>query len=80
MAARYARQFLSEFGIGEPVYLRASEERDPGFVTAISFRGTGASYEITWGNAERTWHFDFELTREYVPNWGSVPTNEEPTS
>lgn len=63
--------YLAEFRIGERVFLALADERKPGLVTGIHFRPGAVTYSVSWGDASETGHYDFELTREFVPDYGA---------
>lgn len=41
-----------------------------GIVTGVSFRDTGVIYCVGWGTGTESWHYEMELTAEYVPDFG----------
>jgi hypothetical protein len=67
--------FNSKFAFEELLYLRTAKERRPGMVIKIFFmpdqRPGQALYEISWGNATNSIHFECELTREFVPDFNA---------
>lgn len=64
-------EVTAEFGIGDVVYLKLARERLPGFVTAIQIDMAAVRYRASWGDYSDTWHFGFELSRDYVPDYAS---------
>lgn len=60
--------FTSRYGIGEVVYLRLRDEPKRGMVTRVQFNGV-ALYEIAWADASSSWHYEVELSNEYVPDF-----------
>lgn len=60
----------TKYTIGDVVYLRVNDERKPGMITIISIRPHGyVLYCVVWRGGSETWHSDFELSTEYVPDW-----------
>lgn len=53
------------------VYLRVCDEKERGMVTGIVTRENGVTYLVSWPNREETSHFAFELSSEYIPQFGS---------
>jgi hypothetical protein len=51
------------------VFLRLRGERQPGMVTQVAIRPTGVLYGVTWGNGTESYHYDIELSLEYVPDY-----------
>lgn len=62
--------FEGAFAIGAMVFLRLRPERKPGLVTAVTFRPSGALYGVSWDDGRETGHYDFELSREFEPDYG----------
>lgn len=61
--------FTSRYGIGEVVYLRLRDEQKRGMVTRVLFRPDGVMYETSWADAASSWHYEIELSSEYVPDF-----------
>lgn len=60
------------YTFGDVVYLKIADEPRPGVVTGIiTFNPGNVVYSVTWPGAV-SGHYDFELTGEYVPNYGPV--------
>lgn len=55
---------------GTVVYLRTREDRVKGFVTGYSVAPGGNTVWVSWPDTTETKHYDFELTTEYVPDFG----------
>lgn len=51
------------------VYLRVRSEKLTGMITGIALKPTGLTYAVTWGTGTETWHYEMELTSEYVPDF-----------
>lgn len=58
------RADVATFSVGQTVYHKVDE--DPGIVTAVCFRDSGVSYEVTWMGRVRDWHGGIELSAERV--------------
>jgi hypothetical protein len=63
------RVFYAKHWIGDVVFLRLRGERQPGMVTQVAIRLTGVLYGVTWGNGTESYHYDIELSLEYVPDY-----------
>ena len=50
------------------VYLRCRDERLKGMIKQILIDG-GISYLVAWGTGSSSWHDEFELTTQYVPDF-----------
>ncbi len=58
------------YNLGDIVFLRTRDERSPGMVTRFSVTRNGVTYGICWGKTgTETWHFDYELTSEFLPSF-----------
>ena len=57
------------YDFGDLVYLKVREERFAGMVTGIMLRPGSVAYCVTWANGSETFHFAFELTAEYEPDF-----------
>lgn len=59
-----------DFTFGDIVFMRMKSERVAGMVTRFSVTKRGITYGVTWSdNRAESWHFDYELTTEYVPDY-----------
>ena len=58
------------YWIGDIVYLRTRTDKIAGMVTTVSVRPNGLLYCVGWGTGTETWHYEMELTAEYVPDFG----------
>jgi hypothetical protein len=54
------------------VFLRLATERVAGMITAVTLRPGSAVYDVSWPDTSTTCHYDFELTTEYVPDFGTT--------
>lgn len=64
--------FDVSYTFGDIVFLKTCNERRAGMVTRISLTRNGATYGVSWGhNGTDSWHFDYELTSEYLPSFES---------
>ena len=59
----------TEYSIGDLVYLKLREDKEKAYITGISVRPAGVAYYLSWGDATESFHYDFEITKEYVPNY-----------
>lgn len=65
------RTVRAVYWFGDVVFLRVAEERSKGMIVGANFRpGGGLTYLVQWDGAE-TYHYEIELTREYLPDFGS---------
>lgn len=63
----------TKFEFGDIVFLRVRVERFPGMITGIIVRPVGGFlYQVAWGDKTETNHFEVELTREFVPDYGTT--------
>lgn len=58
---------LTEYDIGDIVYLRTDEDQLPRMVVAVRRTLDGTSYDLACGT-RMTAHFSIELSRERLPN------------
>jgi hypothetical protein len=66
-----------DFKLGDIVYHRMNDDKNKGMITAINFRMTGVLYEVTWGSNNSSWHYQMELTDEYLPDYCNIETAKE---
>lgn len=67
------------YWIGDVVFLRVNEERKPGMVTKVSIcGGGGVLYAVTWRGGAETYHYECELSSEYVPDYGVAELQQIP--
>jgi hypothetical protein len=60
--------FESAFGLSDVVFLRCRDEPMRGMITAVTFKSSGLPlYAVTWGSGSETWHYECEISAEYVP-------------
>ena len=59
------------FAIGQTVYLLMAKENRPGMVTSYMVTPKEVLYNVSWGNATDTRHYDIELTTEYTPDYSA---------
>lgn len=57
------------YWVGDIVYMRVNQEQKPGMVTGISIRPNGFCYMVTWRGGGETYHYECELTAEFVPTF-----------
>lgn len=58
------------YSFGDVVFLRLRSDRVSGMVTRLNVTNNGVTYGVTWGvDARESWHFDYELTGEYLPSY-----------
>jgi hypothetical protein len=78
MAATPTLHFAFDFG--QTVYLACRDERMPGKVTGYFVRPGTVAYAVTWGSGAESTHYDFELSREFVPDYAreASPQPEAP--
>ena len=61
------------YDIGETVYLRVRSEKVRGMVTAVLAQSIHTvRYQVSWANDRDTWHEEFELSSEFVPDFSTV--------
>lgn len=70
MAARRVTHKDVAFWLEDTVYLRVRLERKPGMVTCVSIHPTGVMYSVGFEDGE-TDHHEFELSAEYLPDYGT---------
>lgn len=70
----------TRYTFGSEVFLKVRDERVLGMVTGITLRPTGTSYGVTWGNGSESWHYEFELTKEYAPSYTAAADCDESPS
>lgn len=63
------RTIETTFWLEDVVYLKNADERCRGLITRVNFRPGGHQYGVSWPNRTETWHEEFELTRDYEPDW-----------
>lgn len=79
-----ARNLCTRFWLQDVVYLRTCETKLPGMITAVHVRPNGVSYAVTWGSGGESFHYDFELSTVFVPEWvqstegGSIDVEDKP--
>lgn len=72
------RTIQTRYWLGDVVYLRVNGEQIPGMVTRLTMTVSGSvTYGVTWRGGSETWHFDAELTTEYVPDFGTYAPSAE---
>ncbi len=54
-----------QFSIGDIVFHRTVEDREPGLVTGLIVRDYGTAYYVTWGDRNEKVHYDYELSKEF---------------
>lgn len=59
------------FTLRQTVYRQARAEKVKGKITAISIRPTGTTFGVTWGTGSESWHYDFELSDEFTPDYAT---------
>lgn len=57
------------FTFGDIVFLKTRAERVAGMVTRISVARHSITYCVSWGNGNETWHYEYELTSEFLPSF-----------
>lgn len=60
---------FSRFVLGDIVYLKIREEREPGMITGITVRPGTHIYHITWEDGCEATHYEIELTDTYEPKF-----------
>lgn len=58
-----------DFRVGETAYHRAAVEKKPGVVTCILLFEREVMYRLSWGDGRCSDHFNFELSREFTPDY-----------
>jgi hypothetical protein len=71
------QQIETSYWLQSVVYLRMRKEFLAGMVTAVTFRPAGVLFGVTWGDGCESFHYDFELSAAYVPEWQAVELAEE---
>lgn len=72
------RTINSNYWLGDVVFLRVNEDRKPGMVTRLTICANGAiSYAVTWRGGNETFHYDCELTSEYLPDYGTAELQKD---
>jgi len=58
----------TRYTFGDVVYLRVRGEQVRGMVTQITLRsGSSPLYGVTWGSGTESWHYEYELSTEFLP-------------
>lgn len=70
-------QVNAAYWISDLVYLRTRNERLSGMVTGVNIRPSGVLYAVTWGNGSETYHWEFELSDSYIPEWEAIDKKTE---
>ena len=65
-----ARDVQTAYWFGDVVFHRIKEEKVRGMITGINLKPVGATFLVMWADGKELWHFDFELTNEYLPEFG----------
>lgn len=63
------RYSAATYWFGDVVYLRIREERTRGMITGVNLRPGGVCYGVQWPG-EESFHYEFELTTEFVHDFG----------
>ena len=63
------RTIEAPYWLQSVVYLRTRKEELAGMVTCVSIRPSGVSFGVTWGTGVESYHYDFELSATFVPEW-----------
>lgn len=70
------RKIDTAFWIGDVVYLRSRDDAMRGIVCGLQAFGSASvpciSYQLCWGNGTNTWHYDLELSTQYIPDWSQA--------
>ena len=57
--------FVSEFELGQIVFLKTDPEQNERMVTQVRFKGNGAAtYFLAFGSQEETEHYAIEISKE----------------
>lgn len=76
--AAISRTVVSLYWIGDIVFLRVNDERKRGMVTRVNIVAHDAvSYGVTWCGGSETWHYECELTAEYLPDFSTIESSGE---
>lgn len=62
------RRLLTPFWLGDVVYLKIAQDRNPGMITGVLVRPNGVIYEAQFEDHVQM-HFDIELTETFVPSF-----------
>jgi hypothetical protein len=69
----YCRYWCSDV-----VYLRVCDEAMRGMVTSVNIhQNDTVTYLVMWANKTETWHYDCELSSEFLPNYGEAQSAEK---
>ena len=69
------RYEAATYWFGDIVFLRVREERVRGMVTGVNIRPNGITYSVDWPSGYAS-HYEFELTSEFIPDFGDGPEPE----
>lgn len=72
------RSVQAAYWLTDIVYLRVNDEHRPGMITGIQVRANDSLlYGVTWRGGSESWHFECELSSEFVPDFGAEPKQWE---
>ncbi len=63
------RTIQSRYWLGDIVFLRVADEREPGMITGCKFAPHGGLIHCVTFKARDSWHYECELTPTFVPNF-----------
>lgn len=66
-----------KFLIGDVVYLKMAEEKWAGMVIGYNVRPQGIAYIASWPDGSNDCHYDIELTKEFIPDYGTAEENHD---
>jgi len=65
----------NKYDIGNVVFLRVASEKKRGMITRLMVSGKNSDtieYNVGWGNNNYGWHYEGELTDEYLPDFDTA--------
>ncbi len=72
------RTINAKYWLGDIVFLRVNEDQKPGMITRVNLTAAGSiSFCVGWRGGNETWHFECELTSEFVPDYGTADALRE---
>lgn len=71
------RTIYVKFDIGDIVYLKLREDKYKGILGGFDVRPTGNTYFVAWEDGSNSYHYDMELTSEFIPTYNSTHAEED---
>jgi len=60
-----------KFRVGDIVYIKTNTNRWPGMLLGYDIRPTGTTYLVGWPDNTSSYHYDIELTKEFIKDFSS---------